>query len=231
VKNHLINRKATIKVAKALGELNHEVVFVGGAMVSLYIDDPAAEDARPTKDLDLSFQITTAGKLEALREKLGEKGFYQSHEDNVICRFRFDDLLVDVMSTQAVGWAPTNRWFMPGFERAYAHALDEITIKLMPLAYFLASKMDAFFDRGIHDLIASHDLEDILYIFNYCNHLVEHTRSADREVAVYLKACVTRMMEDRNIRSVFPAHLVYDTAEERLKVILDKMKRIIDGIQ
>ena len=44
LKNTTLNRKATIKVAKALGELNRKVVFVGGAMVSLYIDDPAAED-------------------------------------------------------------------------------------------------------------------------------------------------------------------------------------------
>lgn len=64
MKNTLINRKATIKIAKALGDLNNEVVFVGGAMVSLYIDDPAAEDIRPTKDIDLAFQITTVGKLE-----------------------------------------------------------------------------------------------------------------------------------------------------------------------
>jgi len=56
LKNTLINRKATIKIAKALGDLNNEVVFVGGTMVSLYIDDPAAEDIRPTKDMILPFK-------------------------------------------------------------------------------------------------------------------------------------------------------------------------------
>jgi hypothetical protein len=54
LKNTLINRRAAIKIANALGGLNNEVVFVGGATVSLYIDDPAAEDIRPTKDIDLS---------------------------------------------------------------------------------------------------------------------------------------------------------------------------------
>ncbi len=43
LKNTLINREATKKVALALGNLNKEVVYVGGAMVSLYINDPAAE--------------------------------------------------------------------------------------------------------------------------------------------------------------------------------------------
>ena len=32
------------KVAKALGELNDEVPYVGGATVSVYADDPIAED-------------------------------------------------------------------------------------------------------------------------------------------------------------------------------------------
>lgn len=230
MKNQIINRKATIKVAKALGELNSEVVFVGGAMVAMYIDDPAAEDIRPTKDLDLTFQITTAGKLEELREKLIGKGFIQTHEDDVICRFRFDDLLVDVMSTQAVGWAPSNRWFMPGFEESFSVELDDVTIRLMPLPYLLASKMEAFFDRGIQDLYASHDLEDILYIFNYTTNLVEQILGADDEVISYLKGCAERMMSDTKIREVIPAHLFYETADERLEIILEKMKKIVDGL-
>lgn len=226
MKNQIINRKATIKVARALGELNQEVVFVGGAMVGLYIDDQAAEDIRPTKDLDLTFQITTASKLEAIRELLTQKGFRQTHEDNVICRFRYDEILVDVMSTKAVGWAPSNRWFMPGFEKAYEYDLREIKIQLMPLPYFLASKMEAFFDRGINDLYASHDFEDILYIFNYTNDVAEQVLGADKPVRDYIKECVNRILGVEQIKSVIPAHLFYETADERLDIILDKMKKI-----
>lgn len=59
LKNTQINRLATKKVATALGELNEQVVYVGGAVVSLYIDDPAAEDVRPTKDVDISLEIVS----------------------------------------------------------------------------------------------------------------------------------------------------------------------------
>jgi hypothetical protein len=227
--NQMVNRRATIKVAKALGELNREVVFVGGAMVSLYIDDPAAEDIRPTKDLDLTFQITTAGKLEELRGSLIQKGFIQTHDDDVICRFRFDDLLIDVMSTQAVGWAPSNRWFMSGFEKSFSVELEDVSIRLMPLPYFLASKMEAFFDRGVHDLYASHDLEDMLYLFNYTTNLAEQVLKADNEVIDYLKVSMNRMLSDAKIREVIPAHLFYETADERLEIILEKMKRIVSA--
>lgn len=56
LKNSRLNRIATEKIASALGDLNDQVVFVGGAVVSLYIDDLAADDARPTKDIDITFK-------------------------------------------------------------------------------------------------------------------------------------------------------------------------------
>jgi hypothetical protein len=169
--------------------------------------------------------------LEALRELLSQKGFSQTHEDQVTCRFRFDDLLIDVMSTKAVGWAPSNRWFMPGFEKSTMYDLEEIKIQLMPLPYFLASKMEAFFDRGISDLYSSHDLEDILYIFNYTTTIVEQIVNADREVAEYLKECAERMVREEAIHSVIPAHLFYETADERFEIIIEKMKSIVNGLQ
>lgn len=54
LKNTQINRAVTKKIAKALGDINEKVVYVGGAVVSLYIDDASADDVRPTKDLDLT---------------------------------------------------------------------------------------------------------------------------------------------------------------------------------
>lgn len=79
---------------------------------------------------------------------------------------------------------------MPGFERSFSVELDDVTIRLMPLPYLLASKMEAFFDRGVQDLYGSHDLEDILYVFNYTTNLVEQVLEADSEVIDYLKESV-----------------------------------------
>jgi hypothetical protein len=75
LKNTLINRIATQTIALALGEMNNRVVYVGGAVVSLYIDDPSAEDVRPTKDIDISMEIASLGELEKIREELTQKGF------------------------------------------------------------------------------------------------------------------------------------------------------------
>jgi hypothetical protein len=46
VNNTLTNKAIIKKVAVALGELNEKVIYVGGATIGLYINDPAAEDVR-----------------------------------------------------------------------------------------------------------------------------------------------------------------------------------------
>ena len=48
MKNATINRGVIKIIARALGELNEQVIYVGGATVGLYINDPAADDVRPT---------------------------------------------------------------------------------------------------------------------------------------------------------------------------------------
>ena len=230
MENALINRKATIKVAKALDTLCEEVVFVGGAVVSLYIDDQAAEDIRPTKDIDLAFQITTASELEQLRTELNRRGFMEAADSQVICRFRYDDLLVDVMSTQAIGWAPGNRWFLTGFPHARKVKLDEVEINVLPLPFFLASKFDAFFDRGITDVYASTDLEDLVYLLSHTSDVVAQISDAPQEVKSYLIECAQQVLGNSSILSAIPGHLSYDNPDEQLETVLTKLKQIAHGL-
>lgn len=67
--NITINRIILERVALALDELNKQVIYVGGAVVCLYADDPAADDVRPTKDVDISLSVATIGELEKVRTK------------------------------------------------------------------------------------------------------------------------------------------------------------------
>lgn len=230
IKYTLINREATKKVALALGSLNEQVVYVGGAVVSLYINDSAAADVRPTKDIDITFQIATYAKLEQLRENLVEKGFSQSAEDTVTCRFRYDDLLIDVMTTKTVGWAPSNPWFEKGFNKAIPVDLEDIIIKVLPLPYFLATKMEAFFNRGIKDIYASHDLEDLVYLFNYTTDIDTQVLASDQELKLYLGEKLGNLTENRTIMTAIRGSLYYEQADERMEIIKERFQNIIDGI-
>lgn len=76
MKNTLINKAIIKRIAVALEELNEKIIYVGGAIVSLYINDPGADDTRPTKDIDITIKVASMLELENIRELLNKKGFY-----------------------------------------------------------------------------------------------------------------------------------------------------------
>lgn len=230
LKNTQINRLAIRKIAHALGELNGQVVYVGGAVVSLYIDDPTAEDVRPTKDVDISLEIASIGALETLRAALVQKGFYQTAEDNVICRFRYEDIKVDVMGTKPVGWAPANRWFAHGFKHRVPCVLDEMTIHILPMPYFLASKLDAFYDRGKIDPRTSHDFEDIVYLLNYTSDFKLQIQASDTELKQYLIERFTDIVADKVKQEAILGCLYHEDQSLRFANIISLLNEIIHGI-
>jgi hypothetical protein len=60
LENRTINIAVVAEVAAALKHIKKDMVFVGGAVVSLYTDDPAAEEIRPTQDVDMTINIVTS---------------------------------------------------------------------------------------------------------------------------------------------------------------------------
>ena len=228
LKNTQINKLAIQKIAKALGELNEKVVYVGGAIVSLYVDDLSAEDVRPTKDVDITLQIVSMGELENLRELLNQKGFKQSSEDEVMCRFRFEDVKVDVMSTHPVGWAPANEWFKLGFDQAISYSLLETDIKILPLPYFLATKFSAFNDRGGNDPRFSHDFEDIVYLLNYIKDLNSVLHKIDSNLKEYLKQEFENILNDKVKQEAILCNLFHEEQSARFNRIIKILERFIE---
>tara|TARA_R110002126_G_scaffold113243_8_gene251671 strand:+ start:640 stop:1323 length:684 start_codon:yes stop_codon:yes gene_type:complete len=227
MRNTLINKEIIKRVALALGDLNNDVIYVGGATVSLYINDPAADDVRPTKDIDISLQILSIPQLEEIREQLNEKGFSQSADLDVICRFKLDDILVDVMSTKAVGWAPANPWFAKGFDKREKVKIDDISIQIMPLPYFLASKFSAFKDRGGNDPRQSKDLEDITYILNNRTDWHEVIKDSGKEVIDFLIMHFQEISKSAGIQEAMRGFLFYEEQSERFKIITKKIDYLL----
>ena len=57
--NSEFNQEVILRISHALGEMNERVIFVGGATIGLYINDPAAEDVRATKDVEVIVETLT----------------------------------------------------------------------------------------------------------------------------------------------------------------------------
>jgi hypothetical protein len=227
LKNKTINMGVVKKVATALGELNDEVAYVGGATVSIYADDPIAEDVRPTKDVDIMLRIATFAELAALQDKLASKNIYPDPEADINCRFKYDDVLIDVMSTKEVGWAPSDPWFEPGFKSLMKYKIDdEVTIRVFTAPYFLATKFSAFHDRG-NDPRTSNDFEDIVYVLDSRLNIVDEIRSAPSNVSEYLKEQLKVFLND-NMSESISCHLSPFQSEEMLTLLREKVKSILD---
>jgi predicted nucleotidyltransferase len=213
-------------IARVLDDLNEQVVYVGGAVAGLYADDPGAQEVRPTKDVDIVLKIASVLELETIRQKLAERGIHFAKDEKALCRFTYQNILLDVMATKEVGWAPANPWFKSGFDHPEIRYLDAVKIKIMPLAYYLASKFVAFKDRG-SDPRTSHDFEDIVYVLDNRTTLVNDILESKEDVKVFLKAELNAVLNDVSLQEAVLAHLEPATQTQRNEMLYQKLKEII----
>ncbi len=133
MENKTINIKTVAKVAKALRELRSQVVFVGGAVISLYTDDEAAGEIRPTGDIDVAIQLTGFPEWVHLQERLTKLGFSPDPQGDSICNYLYKGISVDIMPSEDGPIGPANRWYKPGFDYLKEVAVEVETIKNLSL--------------------------------------------------------------------------------------------------
>lgn len=69
-------------------------------------------------------------------------------EDDVICRWHYDDIILNVMPTNEKILGFGNRWYKEAIEYAMEHKIaDDLSIKSITAPYFLATKIDLFVDK------------------------------------------------------------------------------------
>lgn len=105
-----VNIQAVQLVADGLKDLRDQVVFVGGSVISLYVNDPGADLPQPTSDIDLVIVVSTYAEYERLEVRSRELGFHLSPEDNIMCRYSYHGVMVDIMPTDVPAIGPTNKW-------------------------------------------------------------------------------------------------------------------------
>ena len=176
-------------VADALGDdLCQQMVFVGGCSTAVLItDEITLQEVRATDDVDLIIDLAGMAQWMQLQERLRDKGFTVSGEDEVICRMRLGNLKVDFMPDDPDILGFTNRWYKEGIFTAIKYALPSgRVIKHLTPPLFLATKLEAYSGRGQNDPLGSHDLEDIINVVDGRPELLREVELADVEVRVYL---------------------------------------------
>lgn len=216
-------------VAHALGPLREQLVFVGGCAVDLLLTDPAAAPARVTYDVDLVARVEALAGYHALETQFSLLGFKRDMaQDAPICRWRYNDLEVDLMpmAPDVLGFA--NRWYPLAVQTAQKVALSAgMTIRLISAPAFLATKFEAFFDRGRGDVLGSHDLEDIVNVVDGRPELVAEVALAAPELRHYLAAQCRVLLAIPGFMNALPGMVFPDESlAERVKLLALRLQQI-----
>lgn len=224
------NLNAIRIIASALSDLNIKIVYLGGSIVSLYSNDSTAEDSGATADSNIRLELASLVELEIIRRLLIEKGFTQTESDKGKCRFHYEGIIVDLIRTEDTGWADGNSWFKKAFIYLEQMRIDEIKIIILPVAYFLAVKFNAYHDRGRKDPGTSCDFEDITYVLDNRTDLVEIILSSPTEVQKYLKYEFQSIIDSKLAQEAILGNLNCKKQTERFNSILDKLRIITQSV-
>ena len=210
-------------VAEGLDDLNEKVVYVGGSVAQLYVDDEAAVEARPTMDVDCVVELMSFREYEEFNEFLRKKKFEEDRTEGApLCRWLYKGDEIDIMPTDEKFLGFTNKWYKPGIKQKENSTLPNgRTIYIMPVLFYLATKIESINSRGGNDLRTSHDFEDMVYVLNYCTDIIERfNKETNATLKNYLKEESQKFLKRPNIREETECALPLGE-EERVEVIFE----------
>ena len=216
-------------VAEGLGdELLNEVAFVGGSTTWLLCtDDIVLDDIRSTDDVDLVIELGGIADWQRLTERLATQGFKITAEhSDVTCRFKFNDVIVDVMPSEKEILGYENRWFVDGLANAETITLPSgIAIKIFRPTYFVATKLEAFKGRGEGDAYHK-DVEDIVLVVDGRESLLEEVTQADQELRTYIAAGIAGLLALNSLQYVIESSHSVSANPGRGQIIFQRLKQL-----
>lgn len=212
-------------IATALGELREQLVFVGGSVTGLLITDPLATGIRATKDVDT---IADADRVafRQMESRVAKSGFDRDFDGGVTCRWihRESGLLLDLMPVAPEVLGFSNRWYPYTVATADTVNLgDGLSIRVANAVGFVATKLEAFTDRGSGDIPASHDLEDLLAVVDGRVELAEELSRAPESLRRALAEAFAALLDHPDFRNVLPGLI---SEPERADIVIERLQRM-----
>ena len=225
------NAELLARVARALAPLKYKSVYVGGATTHLLITDVSAPGVTPTDDVDLVVDLDSPVEFAVhLGEELRRLGLREDTSDGApLCRWKIDDTTVDVMSPNEAILGFTNRWYPTAIARSETRVIGDIKIQVIDAVTFLATKMDAFSNRGKGDFIASKDIEDIIAVLDGRPELVAEVEGHAAELLSLLARTLTAWRSNDDFAYAVEGYLLGDTG--RIPLLFARIDNLIVACQ
>jgi predicted nucleotidyltransferase len=214
------------EVALALGsDLLKEMAFVGGCTTGLHITDEfTKENVRFTDDVDLIVSVTGYVGWSKLEQRLMKKGFKLSMEDDINCRMRLGEIIIDFMPDDENVLGYSNQWYADALKSAQPYQLNECSILLITPPYFIATKLEAYKGRGNNDPMESRDIEDILSLIDGREELIEELKISPAELRTYISHEIVSLLDHSYFQYAVQSTAKND--QDREEVIFDRLDQI-----
>ena len=182
-------------ILAALGSLAEQMVFTGGAVVELYLQNPT--EMRPTKDVDCIVSANTLAQYTALERGFENAGF--TEPGSPICRYKYKDTLFDMMPSNSAVLGFANSWFGEAIENSFYLQLPSgKQLRLASVPYLIAIKLETMKNRASSDFRTSHDLEDIICLSDGAKNVNSLLKEAPKSVRHYIQSTLTELLENDN---------------------------------
>ncbi len=215
--------------AEKLGPIIQDMVLVGGCAAGLLANKETASPARATHDIDTIIQMTSRNEYYELAEQLHKAGFKEDMSEGApICRWRNNDIILDVMPSNQEIFGFGNRWYAPAIPHAISIPLPSGKhIKIISAPYFLLTKFEAVADRGREDYFSSHDLEDIIYVLDSRSGILDEISNADADIRQALSKHLTPLLENKEFTESISGHMLPDSiSQARTPLIMETLRHI-----
>ena len=216
-------------VAARLKPLDVPFAFIGGAVVCLLVDHPALTEFRRTKDVDVIVEVVTYTEYAALEERLRQADFqHDLSEGAPICRWLVDGCRVDIMPKAPANLGMNTKWFPEVLQQARNTDLGEGCLaRVVTPPLFLATKLEAFKDRGKGDYYASHDLEDIITLVDGRAAIVAEVAVVTADIRRFVSSEFLRISKHPDFRDALPGHLpAMLGARQRVSIVANRFEAV-----
>jgi hypothetical protein len=187
---------------------------------------PSSWRHSPDQDVDAIVDIASYAKYTVLAGRLRALGL---GEDTTLgaplCRWRHGPLIVDVMPTDAAVLGFSNRWYPTAIETAQTFHIAGHDVRVVTPALFIATKLEAFHGRGGHDIVASHDLEDIVAVVDGRPEIVGDVAAASDDLRAYIGAELRELLDNRDFTEALAGFLLPDPASQARRSLLEDRLR------
>ena len=223
------NLEQLIAAAALLRPMLGDLVFVGGAVTSLLVTDEGAGLPRTTLDVDAIAEIGSYAEYTVFGERLRALGFSEDTSEGApLCRWVHSGTILDVMPLDERILGFSNRWYRAAMEAATMHQLfRDLEIRVVTAPYFLATKIEAFRSRGRGDFLASHDLEDLIFVIDGRSTIVEEVQTEAPLLREYLRTEIAGLLATPGFIDALPGYLLPDAASQaRIGTVLRRLKAV-----